>query len=73
MVQAYVLSYLYCFYRFVTLGCMDGISMFYTIEEMKKLIGDEYLTYYDECIEDMLPFTNNEQVKKEPNHDNESI
>lgn len=27
LVQAYVFSYLYCFYRIVALGCMDGIIM----------------------------------------------
>lgn len=27
LVKAYVFSYLYCFYRIVALGCMDGMIM----------------------------------------------
>ena len=62
LVKAYVFSCLYCFYRIVALGCMDGIIMFHTSEDWKKFFGDDNLTYeefdayYNECIEEMLPF-----------------
>ena len=51
--------------------------MFYTIEELKKIFGDDNLTYddfdayYNECIEEMLPFTLSERPVKENNHENE--
>lgn len=51
--------------------------MFYTIEELKKIFGDDNLTYddfdayYNECIEEMLPFTLSERPVKENNHEDE--
>lgn len=77
MVQAYVFNYLYCFYRFVTFGWMDGITMFNNTDERIKLLGfkdiNDFDAYYNECIEEMLPFTLSEQSAKETNYDNESI
>ena len=46
MVQAYVFSYLCCFYRFVTVGCVDGITMFYDIDKfIEQVRGKEFLFY----------------------------
>ena len=46
LVQAYVFSYLYCFYCFVTFGCVDGITMFYDIDKfVEQVRGKEFLFY----------------------------
>lgn len=46
MVQAYVLSYLYCFYHIVALGCVYGIIMFYDIDKLiEQLRGEKFLFY----------------------------
>nr|DAJ53599.1 MAG TPA: hypothetical protein [Caudoviricetes sp.] len=48
--------------------------MFYNIRELEILLGiPNFDIYYNECIEEMLPFTLSEQPAKETNHDNESI
>lgn len=75
MVKAYVFYYLCCFYRIFTVGCMDGITMFNNTDEMIKLLGfkdiNDFDAYYNECIEEMLPFTLSERPVKETNHENE--
>ena len=45
LVQAYVFSYLYCFYRIVALGCVDGIIMFYDIYKLIELLGEKFIFY----------------------------
>ena len=45
LVQAYVFTYLCCFYRVVTLGCVDGIIMFYDIDKLNKLLCEEFICY----------------------------
>lgn len=51
--------------------------MFHTSEDWKKFFEDDNLTYeefdayYNECIEEMLPFTLSERPVKETNHEDE--
>lgn len=48
--------------------------MFYDNHELEILLGiPDFDVYYNECIEEMLPFTLSERPAKETNYDNESI
>ena len=45
MVQAYVFSYICCFYCIFTLGWMDGLIMFYDIDKLIELLGEKFIFY----------------------------
>lgn len=49
--------------------------MFNNTDELIKLLGfndiNDFDAYYNECIEEMLPFTLNERLVKETNHEDE--
>lgn len=49
----------------------------FNTDEMIKLLGfkdiNDFDTYYNECIEEMLPFTLSGQSEKEPNHEDERL
>ena len=46
LVKAYVFYYLCLLYRIVTLGCTDGIIMFYDIDKLIKLLREEKFICY---------------------------
>ena len=45
LVQAYVFSYLCCFYRIFAFGCVDGIIMYYDSDKLIELLGEKFIFY----------------------------